>query len=593
MHSGQERTQPSSAPFALAGLFLYLVLAVALFADVWSAPAARWIGIDGDPDSTIWTIQWVAFALTHNLNPFLSDYIFYPTGLNLTWSNADAPVALAIGMLPVTLTLGPVVAYNVLQTLAFGLSAWTASLAIRRFVPWAPAAIVGGLVYGFGPYAVGQAYGHMALTFGVVPPLLVILLDRLLVRRDAPAVLLGLGAGLLEAFQLLVAEELVVAHVIVTAVGVLWLVLLAILFRWPVPWVEVVRRSAIAASTAAVTFLVVDSYPLYLLLFGPDRITKGPVRPFGEFVTDLYNLVIPPGQTHFLHNDWTVRISSVFSSAPCEAGYYLGIGMVVVVLFTSVRWLRTLVVDFRAAMLATTIVLSMGPRLTYGGHQSHLVRLPWILMRDMPIINEVLVERMAAYADLFAGVLLAFFLDRAWRAKYRGARPLGVLAAAAALAFLVPTLPWHTSDVHLPTLFQPGTAANTSFRAIVPSGGLALVLPANVQVGGGYATLWQPLAGFTFKRLDGDLVRPAPDGSATLYPPPSPLWSAVSALQDGGRPATDAADLDQVRAELASLGVKAIVVGPMPNQQAALQYFELLLGRPPDPIGGVLVWATS
>ena len=47
----------------------YLTLAALMFATTWLAPGARWIGLDGDPDSTMWSIQWVAYAAVHDLNP--------------------------------------------------------------------------------------------------------------------------------------------------------------------------------------------------------------------------------------------------------------------------------------------------------------------------------------------------------------------------------------------------------------------------------------------------------------------------------------------------------------------------------------------
>src|SRR5207245_5734111 len=112
----------------------------------------------------------------HHFYPSVTDLIFYPSGTNILWANADAPIALAWIAAPITLAFGPIVAYNLLQTLALALSAWAAFLAIRRYVILIPAAFVGALVYGFGPYVMGQSYGHMALTFGFIPPLLPILL---------------------------------------------------------------------------------------------------------------------------------------------------------------------------------------------------------------------------------------------------------------------------------------------------------------------------------------------------------------------------------------------------------------------------------
>jgi hypothetical protein len=36
--------------------------------------------------------------------------------------------------------------------------------------------------------------------------------------------------------------------------------------------------------------------------------------------------------------------------------------------------------------------------------------------------------------------------------------------------------------------------------------------------------------------------------------------------------------------------VRAIIVGPMPNEDAAVAYFTLLWGKPPIDMGGVHFW---
>src|SRR5205823_3527182 len=84
-------------------------------------------------------------------------YLDYPAGANLTWSGLFPLPALILS--PLTLWLGPVVSYNLLATLALALSAWTGFLAVRRYVPSAAAATIGGLLYGFSPALVAHALG--------------------------------------------------------------------------------------------------------------------------------------------------------------------------------------------------------------------------------------------------------------------------------------------------------------------------------------------------------------------------------------------------------------------------------------------------
>ena len=52
---------------------------------------------------------------------------------------------------------------------------------LRRWVRWAQATFVGGLVYGFSPFVVTElALNQLNIAFLVLPPLMVIALDGLL-----------------------------------------------------------------------------------------------------------------------------------------------------------------------------------------------------------------------------------------------------------------------------------------------------------------------------------------------------------------------------------------------------------------------------
>ncbi|MHB8590005.1 MAG: hypothetical protein ACYDA0_14335 [Candidatus Dormibacteraceae bacterium] len=569
-------------------LVVYTVLAFALFANVWTSPGTRWIGVDGDPDSTIWSIQWTAYALVHGLNPFVTQHIFYPTWIDVLWANADAPIALAWAAAPVTLAFGAIVAYNLLQTLALALSAWCAFIAIRRYAQLAAAAMLGGLVYGFGPYMMGQAYGHLGLTFCVVPPLLLILIDRLLIRRDLSPLVAGAAAGILEGFQLLTSEEMVVTEAMVTVIALALLAALALVLGWTVPWRQTVTRLAVAGGAAAAVFAVLAAYPVYVLLRGPAPVTHHPIRVFGGYVTDLFNLVVPPGTTHLIHTGWTEQVSKLFPGAPSESGGYLGLALIGVIVFTTIRWWRIPAVIFAAGMIAAVLLVSLGPALTHGGHQSQRIILPWNLARNVPLLNEVLVDRLAVYVDLFAGLLLSIFIDRAWRSGRRFARPLAVLATAASLALLVPSLPWFVSTAHVPSVFQPGTADNRYFQSVVPPGSVAVILPADdLRPDAGYAVLWQAVDGMAFKMPEGDLIHGGSNGVATDDPEPSPLWNAMSQLQRGQLPN----DVPGVLAQLQQLGVRAVVVGSMDHEQLAVSYFTTVLGRPPSQVGDVYIWS--
>jgi hypothetical protein len=197
---------------------------------------------------------------------------------------------------------------------------------------------------------------------------------------------------------------------------------------------------------------------------------------------------------------------------------------------------------------------------------------------------------MSLYIDFFAGLLLAICIDRAWLSKWRFSRPGAILAAAASLSLLAPTLPWVSSTAHVPALFQRGTTANEYFQSLVPEGTVAVVLPSNsLRPDTGYAVLWQAVDGMAYKMPEGDLLHGGADGVATIDPEPSPLWTAISDLQHGRVPS----GIPAVRSQLKDLGVRVVVVGPMDYEELAVAYFSAVFGRPPVDTAGVHIWTAQ
>ncbi len=108
----------------------------------------------------IWNIWWTAVALTTGQNPFVTPLLFHPQGLDLFWQTLSLPQGLLA--LPLTLTLGPLPAYNLLILLSFILGGYFAFLFIGYALQTAGedsdqpgstlAALVGGAVYAFAPF---------------------------------------------------------------------------------------------------------------------------------------------------------------------------------------------------------------------------------------------------------------------------------------------------------------------------------------------------------------------------------------------------------------------------------------------------------
>ena len=82
----------------LVGL-IYLLLSLLYFGAVGDY-GRMYLGYGLDPVQFIWFLNWWPWAITHGLNPFISYYVWYPHGFNMTWATS-MPVA-ALLMWPLT-----------------------------------------------------------------------------------------------------------------------------------------------------------------------------------------------------------------------------------------------------------------------------------------------------------------------------------------------------------------------------------------------------------------------------------------------------------------------------------------------------------
>lgn len=123
-----------------------------------------------DPAQYMWAMSWWPHAIAHGLNPFVTHYLWSPTGVN-TAQAALIPTA-AFAMTPFTLVFGQVFSYNVLSILSPVLSAFTAYLLCRRLVGREWSAVVGGYLFGFSSYEFAQLTGHLNLTLIFLIPVM-------------------------------------------------------------------------------------------------------------------------------------------------------------------------------------------------------------------------------------------------------------------------------------------------------------------------------------------------------------------------------------------------------------------------------------
>jgi hypothetical protein len=551
----------------------FLGLAVLLLGSIWTSPATRTLGGGvGDPGLFAWFLRWMPFAAGRHISPFASDYLNHPDGINLMW-NTWMPLP-GLLLSPLTLLFGPVLTFNVLVTLAYGLSAWSAYLAIHRYVPSHGAAACGGLVYGFSPAMVGHSH-HPNLILILLLPWLFVLLDEILDRQRGSPVWLGVGLGAVAAAQLLTGAEVFAGMVLL---GLVLFVLLVAANRHALR--DKGRYAATALAVSVVVFEVLVVLPLRAQIAGPARVHADLTEEV-RGSSDLLALATP-NRLLAIAPEAAVRLGDQFAGT---RETYLGIPLLLVVALVAARR-RSPVVRVGAAMLVVCMVLSLGSRLRVGGLVT-LVPLPWAAVESLPVLWHMVPARLALFTALFAGLLLAVALEELWAGGGRR-RVLAVVAAVLALAFLVPSAPLASAPVATPPFFT-GAAVTA-----LPRDEVALVVPFPQKGRANRAMLWQTEAGMWFKMPGGYFVGPGPDGDAVREAPPSTTSLALDRIQRGGRPPELTPALrGQMARDFARWRVRSVVLGPMPHRRAMAGFLSDLLGRAPRRLAGVELWGDA
>ncbi len=181
------------------------------------------------------------------------------------------------------------------------------------------------------------------------------------------------------------------------------------------------------------------------------------------------------------------------------ASAYLGLPTLAIVGWLVVRrWRRPLGALPRAG------ARRLGPdrardALHVDGHR--VVALPWAAAAHVPLLNDALPFRFAAFASLAAGVMVAV-----WTATTRGLiYPRPYLLPALAVLALVPAV-WRTTYPSFEPVHpvRPAFFADALYKACVPRGETLAVFPF-----GGDSLLWQAESGFWF-RLASNGLHPLP-----------------------------------------------------------------------------------
>jgi hypothetical protein len=500
-------------------LLLYLLGALAVTWRLWVSPASRiQIGDPTDVNLFTWFIRYSAESVAHGSLPHLvTTAMNAPRGVNLMWNTS----LLLPGVLltPVTLWAGPQVSLTVLLTLGFAGSAATMFWVLRRWSVGTWPAALGGAVYGFSPAMAASGLGHYHVQFAVLPPLMIDALLRILTGRGRP-LRNGAWLGLLTAVQLFTGEELLLD----TAVAGLVIAVVLILV---VPREVTSRATAAAAGlgSAALVALVLTGYGLWVQFHGPLTEHGSPWK-----VTHFRNRAaafVTPGSNLLLHTRADAAAMAAHPAYVVEYVAYLGWPLLIVLLVATIRYWADRRVRVAALSCAVLEILSLGTIQVVHGVTVPPVLLPWHWLSHLPVLSQVLADRLSILADGLAATVLAVALDQALTAAKRVAgrwwrTAIPVAIAVVAVLPLIP-LPYRVTSVNpVPAGYQ---AAFSRLR--LPRDAPVLVLP--LAYGHQSMTLrWYAETGQPGSMNGGYFIGPNADGRARAYGGPALKKFAVS-----------------------------------------------------------------
>ena len=563
---------------------LYLALGFLLWVHAWTEGATTHTLCGcGDPALFLWFFQWPATALSHGQNPFYSTALFHPHGINLLAQTSVTGMSLPL--VPVTWIWGPVASLNVASTVAPALTAFTAFIAIRRWVTWTPASFVGGLLYGFSPFVLTSLeFAHLMTAALMVLPLILIALDEIVVRQRRSALWTGLLLGLLVFAQFFFSTELLAITAIAVVIALIALVGGALVTdRAAVR--QRARHAAVGLGAGLGVGVVLLAWPIWFALAGPAHLSGAiwpNIAPIGGYVPADY---VSP---HYIGGSNVFELLGGYTGAQLGSSGYLGWGLLAVLVAGLVAFRRDRRLWFFGFVLAFSALFALGERR---GQWWELARI----LAHIPVMENVIVQRFMAIGFLAAAVMLAIVLDRV-RARPPDWRRLISAVAVAAIA-LVPIgvtfgerLPFAMTRVLLPRWY-------TEVAPTLPPGRVLLSYPAPFT-GIQSAMAWQAVDRMHYSQAGGG----GPQGTAVRSGAAAGGFRVLTKLtlnfsrpSPTGTPAQYAA----VRQALRVWKVDSVVVSTDPAapflQQGqdpvyAAAFMTAALGRLPRIEAGAWVW---
>jgi hypothetical protein len=360
-------------------------------------------------------------------------------------------------------------------------------------------------------------------------------------------------------------------------------------------------RSVFAAGVALVALI---GYAIYYVIDGAQHFTE-PVRPIRNPYHGVGLGAILPTLDQRFGLPWLSKYGKALD--PTENGQYLGIPLLLLAILFVYRFRRNRVILMAAALGAIAYVLSLGVHLGFL-RLNGSIPMPFLLLGQVPLINNLLPERLSLYSGLFVAVIIGGGIAEMLRPKINrrigahagGSARIGweVPAVAGALGILAviclfPRWPYISVPARVPVFFRSAMVKQ------IPDGSPVLTYPyPNYPMN--QAMTWQSTSHMRFKEMGGYALLRGPNGQATNSPTPLAPTGVQELLTYEELPAVipdpaiSAAQFEsELHQYLARYRISAVIVTTgdptVPNVSTVISLISGALG-PPATKGGVDLW---
>lgn len=464
----------------------YLLVAVVASFPLITQMGTHIAGVQGDVWSYLWAAGWARVAVLNlGVNPFHTDYVYYPLGgaTQLLWGTALPSFA----SIPLQLAFGLVPAFNLTYLGSSVLTGWGTYLLFReqfshvefRGVPGKNyrrnmklAGFLAGLAFAFSALRLGYGLAFTNLFHTEFIPFYALYLLR---TTRSPGWKNAVMAGLFFGLNAYIDFQIAAFLGLLTALWFLYVLARAILRGRKSP-AEPRRKRVPDRSGLLARYLVMVIVagaivlPMLVILVNDFAVEGGnyirvfPLRYSTERSYDLLSYVLPNARSTLYQNVTTPRVENVNASVqtPDESELspdrqsFLGVVLGALALVGAIRLGRQMV--FWIFVTLVFAALSLGPVLHFAGVSTNLP-LPFALVNNIPILNNIRIPMRYGLMVFFGASLLAgagAFVVLQWRAWMLV--PIAALLLAETLVLPYPTLEFRVPRVYEKIAQTPGDA---------------------------------------------------------------------------------------------------------------------------------------